>query len=58
MEQKKASCLGKLKMDYVEEQMSEHLEELEVLIHDHGHYAGVIDKEREFVEKVSRGTGR
>lgn len=45
--------MGKLKMDYVEEQMSEHLEELEKLIKDYEYYGELIGSEKGYVEKVN-----
>lgn len=39
-------------MDYVEEQMTENLSELERLIQSYEHYNGVIKEEKGFVEKV------
>lgn len=39
-------------MDYVEEQMSEHLEELEKLIKDYDYYSQLIGSEKDYVERV------
>jgi hypothetical protein len=52
LEGKKENCLKKLKMDYVEEQMTENLEELEKLIENYEHFSGLISDEKGYVEKV------
>lgn len=55
IEAQKEACLGRLKMDYVEEQMSEHLVELEGLIRDYEQLGGLIGAEKGYVERVGQG---